>query len=352
MTDQQASLHAPAVLPLLRGVAAAVMVLGGQCAIADGIPLGSLPPEIAAAIKAAPFTQTLIPILGEEKFAQQIIKADEISFAEGAKLTFTNLDVPWVVIAARTIKFAKPESYSYIRRDQAVQKAASGSAGGQGPRGADRPGETGRRGNDADAGGDGGNGTDGATRSLPVIYLVAGKIVDPKGAVPPGLLNLVISARGVDGGDGGRGGSGGAGGTAGNGKEGATSAIDCKEGGGPGGTGGARGRGGKGGAAGRGGNGADMIFVVTKPAYEVLSFTRINNAGGGAGSPGLAGSPGEPGRGGAGGRGNGFCGAKSRGAEGGYQDPSTLGTGRTEQDGDKGAVTAVILPSVDQLFTK
>ena len=35
----------------------------------------------------------------------------------------------------------------------------------------------------------------GQTRQLPDIYLVAGEIIDPKGPIPPGVLNLVFLFR-------------------------------------------------------------------------------------------------------------------------------------------------------------
>lgn len=325
--------------------AAMVVVQAG----AQTIPIGNnLPPEIAAAIKSAPLTQSLIPISGTEKFSQQIIKADEISFAEGSRLVLTNLNAPWVVVAARRIKFAKPESYSTLLRDPSIQSAAAGAVGTTGARGADHPGETGRRGNDGYPGGPGGPGGNGQTMKLPIVYLVVGDIRDPKGSVPPGLLSLVVNLRGVDGGDGGIGGAGGGGGNAGNGKEGAAGPFDCREGGGPGGTGGAAGPGGSGGNAGAGGNGADLVLVVTQKAYDVLSYARINNVGGAAGQPGRAGNPGKPGNGGAGAGSNGFCKATSPGASGGY--PPASNSGAPAADGNKGSVTAAILPSVDPLF--
>ncbi|XUM23110.1 hypothetical protein ACRAVF_06765 [Bradyrhizobium oligotrophicum S58] len=189
----------------LRLMACSALLLPSVALAQQQIPTGSLPPDIAAAIKAAPLTQTLIPISGEEKFAQQIIKADEISFAAGAKLTLTGLNYPYIVVAAQRIKFANPDTYSIIQRDpQAV--AAVGSDGPAGPNGADNPGETNRTGNPGYPGGPGGPAVAGQTRQLPDVYLVAGELSDPKGPIPAGLLNLVLLFRGIDGGDGGTGG--------------------------------------------------------------------------------------------------------------------------------------------------
>jgi hypothetical protein len=316
----------------------------------QAIPTGTLPPEIANAIKSAPLTQTLIPVSGEERFSQQIIKADEITFSEGARMTLTNLDYPYVVVAAQRMKFSSPQAFSIIQRDPTRLTAGDGSPGAPGVRGADHPGETNRTGNPGYPGGPGGPGKAGAAKQIPDVYVVVGELLDPRGPIPPGILNLVLLFRGLDGGDGGTGGKGGSGGNAGNGKEGATSLFDCKEGGGPGGTGGTAGAGGKGGDAGNGGNGADLIFVTTRPGYDVLSFSRINNVGGRAGLPGRPGETGAPGAGGRGAGSNGFCKSTRDGSPGGFPSPIDLGSGNPGADGQKGSVTAVILPSVAPLF--
>lgn len=329
---------------------AVVVLMASVNANAQIAPDGKLPPEIEAAIKAAPLTQSLIPISGEEKFGQQIIKADEISFADSARLTLTNVNAPWIVVAARRIKFARPENYSVIQRDPTVRKAANGSAGAMGPNGADDLGETGRRGNDGKPGGPGGSGGPGQSKQLPTIYIVAGQLLDPKGPIPPGVLNVVLNFTGTDGGDGGAGGAGGNGGRAGNGKKGATSIVDCKEGGGPGGNGGAAGQGGIGGPAGRGGDGANIVFVVTQPVYDVFSYARINNVGGWQGTPGAGGPAGRPGRGGQGAPRNGFCNPTGDGSPGGYPSPATQGPGQSNVGGVKGSVTAAIVTSVDNMF--
>lgn len=323
---------------------------GGPSLAQPAIPTGSLPSEIADAIKNAPLTQTLIPITGDERFNQQIIKANEISFSPGSRLTLTNINAPWIVIAAKTIKFASPTTYSFISRDPTIDSAGRGADGSVGSKGADNPGETGRTGNPGGAGGPGRPGGAGGVLQLPTIYIVVGSFDDPKGPIPPGVLNLVIFDRGVNGGDGGTGGKGGDGGHAGNGKEGATHLFDCGEGGGPGGTGGTAGPGGRGGDAGPGGNGGNIVFVVTQQAYNDLSFFTINNVGGQSGTPGHGGPVGYPGQGGGGANSNGYCQATHSGPSGAYPSPSNLGDGSTAQDGAKGSVTAAIIPVVPQFF--
>jgi hypothetical protein len=97
------------------------------------IPPGNFPPEIAETIKSAPLTRTIIRISETETFNQQIIKADEISFAEGARLTLSNLNVSWLVIVAQRIKFANPGVYSIIQRDPSILAGAKGQNGAGGP---------------------------------------------------------------------------------------------------------------------------------------------------------------------------------------------------------------------------
>lgn len=311
---------------------------------------GEIPPEVVEALKRAPVTRTIIPIRGNEEFGEQVVKADEIVFSEGSALTLTNLQAPWIVVAAKRIKFNDPERWSYIRRSPAAEGGATGTQGATGNKGADEGGETGRTGNPGHPGGPGGPGGSGGTVQMPDIYIVAGEFLDPSGPLPAGLLNMVLFFPGLDGGTGGEGGRGGGGGRGGPGKEGATSLFDCKEGGGPGGRGGDGGSGGRGGDGGAGSAGGRLTYVTTKTGAEVLSYVRVNNVGGRGGIAGRGGAPGTPGGGGPGARANGFCRGTSSGPAGGYPTPVNLGGGANGGDGDKGSVTAIIVPSVDPLF--
>lgn len=309
-----------------------------------------LPPEIVQAIRKAPKIQTILPISTAEKFNQQVIKADEIVFQSGGRIILTNLNLPWVVIAAKSIKFNFPDTYSFIQRDPSVVTAAAGGPGGAGTDQPDTTTETGRTGDPGRDGGQGGLGGGGGRQSLPDIYIITNDFLDPAGPVPPGLLNLALLVNGVDGGPGGDGGKGGNGGRGGPGKEGASSAFDCKEGGGPGGRGGLAGRGGRGGDGGVGGNGANLIYVSTRAGVDKLSFVRVNNIYGRGGNPGRGGVPGSPGGGGPGASANGWCRPTSAGEGGDYPSPASHGPGARGADGAKGSVQAIIVNSVDDII--
>jgi hypothetical protein len=311
---------------------------------------GEIPPEVADALKRAPVTRTIIPIKGVEQFGEQVVKADEIVFSEGAVMTLTNLQAPWIVVAAKRIKFNDPDRWSHIRRDPSAEGGATGTQGATGSKGADEGGETNRTGNPGHPGGPGGPGSAGGAARMPDVYIVAGEFLEPSGPLPAGLLNMVLFFPGMDGGTGGEGGRGGNGGRGGPGKEGATSLFDCKEGGGNGGRGGDGGSGGRGGDGGAGSQGGRLTYVTTKAGAEILSYVRVNNVGGRGGIAGRGGAPGTPGGGGPGARSNGYCRATSSGPAGGYPNPVNLGGGENGRDGDKGTVTAIILPSVDPLF--
>src|SRR5450756_1544422 len=226
----------------------------------DSVAPPEIPKEIAAAIKAAPKIRSVIPITNSESFSQQVIKADEIVFDGNAHLVLNNFSYPWVAIATKSLKFRDASAYSFIERDMSVRAGSDGQPGAQGVKGADDFGETNRRGNDGHPGLPGGMGSNGKSIALPTVYVIAEKVLDDKGKeIAPGILNLAVLVRGIDGGAGGQGGRGGDGGHAGNGKEGATGPFDCHEGPGPGGNGGAAGPGGRGGAGAAGGVGATIV---------------------------------------------------------------------------------------------
>lgn len=310
-----------------------------------------VPKEVAAAIKAAANIKNVIPVTKTESFGQQIIKADEIVFDANSRLVFTNMQAPWVAIAAKKIRFRDPGSYSFIERDMEVVSGAAGNVGVVGAKGADDYGETGRRGNDGHPGGSGGPGGKGQTLQVPDLYVIAEVLIDEKNQeIPAGLLNLALLVRGIDGGIGGVGGRGGNGGNAGNGKEGATSVIDCKEGPGPGGDGGAAGKGGMGGPGGNGGNGGNVIFVSLQRGADTFTYSRVNNQGGLAGLGGRGGAPGSPGAGGKGAGRNGWCGPSGPGSPGPYPTPSNLGDGKPGADGAKGQMFVISVKDLGPYF--
>ncbi len=310
-----------------------------------------VPKEIADAIKSAPKIRSVIPITKSETFTQQVIKADEIVFDKDAHLVLANFSYPWVAIVTKTLKFRDASAYSFIEREMSIRAASDGNAGTVGQKGADNFGETNRRGNDGHPGQPGGRGSDGSAITLPTIYVIAEKLLDDKGKeIPPGILNLAVLVRGIDGGAGGQGGRGGDGGHAGNGKEGASGAFDCHEGPGPGGTGGTAGQGGRGGNGGAGGAGATLVFVSLKRGADAFSYSRVNNQGGLGGAGGRGGAPGTPGGGGSGAGRNGWCGPSGPGSPGDYPNPANLGGGTNGPDGAKGEMFVIAVKNLDPYF--
>lgn len=344
----------------------ALVLLGAQASLAQAPPARNnvlsssagddqlrlppeLPKEIIDAVRRSPKIKSILPIGSAEKFDQQIIKADEIVFQSGGRIVLTNLDLPWVVIAASRIKFNVPDTYSFIQRDLTVT-APKGSDGANGASKPDRTTETGRTGDPGWNGDAGQAGGVGGRRALPDIYLITNDFLDTKGPVPPGVLSLALLVPGIEGGPGGAGGAGGNGGRGGPGKEGAMGLLDCREGGGPGGRGGQAGQGGRGGDGGAGGAGGNLVYVSTAAGVEKLSFVRVNNVGGLGGAPGRGGVSGAPGGGGPGAGRNGLCDPTRPGDPGGIPDPASLGSGHWGPDGAKGGVLAVTVPSVDGLI--
>jgi hypothetical protein len=307
----------------------------------------ALPPEVSNAIQLAQKSKTIYPITGNESFAGQILKADEIVFSSGAKLTLEALDQPWIAIVAKRLKFTDVSQYSSIIRDLAL-KAPDGQPGANGARGADGEGETNRQGNPGQNGVPGAPGGAGGTRQLPHLYLVIGELVVPDGQQFPGFVRLEFNVPGFDGGNAGRGGNGGPGGNGAAGKEGATSFFDCKSGGGPGGRGGDGGPGGAGGNGGNGGNGANVTLVSNPKDIELLSFAKILNIPGVVGRGNVAGISGAPGAGGPGAPRNGYCGPKDPGPYG--TRPPPAGNGIDGVNGQKGTVTAFSIDSLAPLF--
>lgn len=343
-------------IQLIRAIAALALAAAATTAAQQGNGTGTadnlgkaVPPDVLEAIKKATAVTKVFPVNPGEKFAGQVLKADEIVFAPGATLTLTNLDVPFIVIAVKRWKFADATITTKIERDLTA-KSRVGSDGGLGGNGADGQGEVNRRGADGASGAPGQSGSDGETKSMPHIYLVAGDLTTPKGEPLPGFLRLTLVAPGIDGGNGGTGGKGGNGGRGARGKEGATSAFDCKEGPGQGGTGGPAGQGGLGGKGGNATDGADITVVGTKAVNELFSYARIFNDGGFGGRAGRPGAPGQVGRGGAQAPSNGWCKSGQPGDAGVYPEPLDQGTRGPGSDGAKGDTTLITVKDLSPIF--
>lgn len=301
----------------------------------------ALPPEVRQLLAGATSVQSLFPVNGSEPFAGSVLKADVISFATGSELVLQDTGAPFIVIAARDVKFPDAQS-SYRIRFAAVQ-AADGSDGPDGARGDNGQGEvnfTGRPGATGAASQPGGTGT---TRTLPHVYFVVDHFSvasDPK----PRSISLSMKLRGITGGDGGRGGAGGDGGDGAEGHKGSDGFMNCKHGGGDGGRGGDGGSGGPGGTGGVGGDGAALTFVSTPLGINQFGYVSILNQGGSGGGNGTAGRGGRPGDGGHGGHGNHFCGGGHGGPPG--SQPTAATDGLDGARGQKGTVELISVPVI------
>ena len=280
--------------------------------------------------------QSIYSIAETVKFDKQILRADEIVFAPNSVLELTNMDFEYIILVADKIKFTAPLKKATIKRSFEVF-AESGKDGSNGSNGTN--GTTGgKNGSDGTSGGVGEKGEKGKTKELPKIYIITNQVTSQASEQAPDYINLKLLFPGIDGGNGGGGGRGGQGGNGGDGRKSSSGLVDCKRGGGDGGNGGQAGKGGQGGDAGDGGSGADIIFIGSESALEVLSYSVIINTGGDSGIPGQGGAVGFPGFGGGPGAGSVHCHGGDTGSKGGIPDPSNEGIGNVGLEGQKGTV--------------
>lgn len=310
----------------------------------DEVPLSrptvdaALPDDVRQLLAGITTVESLFPVNGSEPFAGAVLKADVISFSPNSELVLQNSTAPYIVIAARDVKFRDGTSNYRIRF--ADTPATDGADGLDGTSGANGQGEENFTGRPGAAGTTGGVGAIGASRSLPHVYLIVDHFSIGNDAKPR-AINLSLKLRGVSGGDGGRGGAGGNGGDGGEGHEGSDGFGFCKHGGGNGGTGGDGGFGAPGGNGAAGGAGGSVTFVSTSRGVGQFSYASILNQGGAGGSSGPAGRSGRAGYGGPGGHGSKFCHGGHGGAAGTVPTAATSGI-----DGDRGAKGTVELISV------
>jgi hypothetical protein len=200
----------------------------------------ALPAEVRLLLAGTAQGQSLFPVNGSEPFAGTVLKADVISFSANSELVLGATSAPFIVIAARDVKFPDTESSYRIRFETTA--AANGTDGADGATG--EPGKT------------------GGSFVLPHVYLIADHFSVGNDAKPR-MINLALKFRGVAGGDGGRGGSGGDGADGARGRNASSGPFGCKHSGGNGSPGGDGGAGGTGGDGGRGGDGGSVTFVST-----------------------------------------------------------------------------------------
>ena len=276
----------------------------------------ALPAEVRLLLASSSPGQSLFPVNGSEPFARTILKADVISFSANSELVLGATSAPFIIIAARDVKFPDTDACYRIRFE--TPTAANGDDGAT-----------------SEAGGTG------ASLALPHVYLVVDHFSIGNDAQPR-MINLALKFRGVSGGDGGRGGAGIDGADGSRGRK-ASSGIGCNHGGGDGSPGGDGGAGGKGGDGGRGGDGSSVTFVSTPRGVGQFGYASIQNQGGNGGANGYAGKSGMPGQGGPGGHGEGFCHGGNSGRAG--NSPVAAVAGADGVRGTKGTVELISLPT-------
>lgn len=306
----------------------------------------ALPQEVFELLNSTERISEIFPVNNGERFAQQILKADEIIFQPMATLTFTNTDVPFLVAYAKRWKIKDNSFPLVIELDRSV-RGFDGADGTKGASGANGVGETDRHGHNGNAGGAGTDGGNGEAKTNPTVYLIMDELVCINEDQDVNDSKLVLDFDGIAGGDGGDGGEGGNGGNGASGKRGAMGFLECKEGAGRGGNGGSSGSGGAGGNGGNGSNGSDIYIITTESVAEsFVNIAKFDIKGGFGGRGGRAGRAGKPGRAGRGGSSNGLCGRGSDGNDGGYPNPESLADGSDGVDGEKGKVYKVIVNDV------
>lgn len=277
----------------------------------------ALPAEVRLLLASAPPAQSLFPINGSEPFAGVLLKADVISFSANSELVLGATSAPFIVIAARDVKFPDTTSDYRIRFEPPI--AANGADGVNG-----------------EAGGIG------ASLALPHVYFVIDHFSVGNDATPR-LINLALKFRGVAGGDGGRGGDGADGRNGDRGRHASDGFGSCKSGGGDGSPGGDGQIGGRGGDGGRGSDGGAVTFVSTSRGIGQFGYASIQNQGGSGGGNGLPGRSGKGGNGGPGGHGSHFCHGGKGGPAG--STPAAAPSGIDGARGAKGIVELISVPT-------
>ncbi|RZL78670.1 MAG: hypothetical protein EOP66_07750, partial [Sphingomonas sp.] len=165
----------------------------------------ALPAEIRLLLASTAPGQSLFPVNGSEPFSGTVLKADVISFSANSELVLGATSAPFIIIAARDVKF--PDTTSSYRIRFETPTAANGADGTSG-----------------NAGGAG------ASVALPHVYFVVDHFSVGDDATPR-LINLALKFRGVAGGDGGRGGIGADGSDGERGHPASDATFSCRRGG-------------------------------------------------------------------------------------------------------------------------
>lgn len=322
--------------------------------LAEAVTPKDIPADVAAAIKAMPARQNL-DFVNLVQISDQVVKAETIRFADKATVLLQGLAHPWIALVTRELVIASPDARALITRpagpaaELEFARTLRGADGADKPRapngagyGPHRHGEPGANGQDGDAG------EPGRTQSLPVLYIIAGRVRWGTTPQTPPRPAIVVMYDGIDGGHGGQGGDGGRGGDGHAGADGDSNVWNCRHGPANGGDGGFGGRGGRGGDAGRGGDGGSAILV--SPTSVISDFILVRQEPGDPGIAGAAGVSGTGGSGGQGGRPRGHChGNGSNGANRSAERPTAFGPGADNIKGKRG-LKEYIARTVDDLF--
>jgi hypothetical protein len=289
--------------------------------------------EIIQQIKATP-KKDLVSIINRFEISERIIRTENLVFHNNSELVFTNYDLPYVVIAAKNLKFNAPLIKSTVKMGEynlAVLKGEKGATGADG--------------GESQAGLDGGTGTKGNRKDIPDIYLFVENIATDHGELS--TFDWQIQFNGLKGGQGGDGGNGGNGGAGRKGRNSSSGPGFCNSGAGGGGNGGNSGRGGQGGEGGDGSEGAIVYLVGTKTTTDRLTYAKFFLEGGAGGEGGTPGLSGQAGSGGAGGNGSRHCSGGSSGSNG--QVLGNLGQGTKGKAGERGEIK-IITRSISDIF--
>jgi hypothetical protein len=173
-------------------------------AILDSVA-AAVPKDVKGALDSAA-SRSILSVSGVVKTTGQIIKADRLVFGNGSELVVEAGDLPWVVIAARELKFQSSGAKATIR----VAPAKAPTAGRKGRRGAHGASENkfGRDGHPGSRGETGGSGS--FAPFPPRLYVIVDRVLTPDATTSS--VRLVIKGEGAIGGMGGPGGDGGNGG--------------------------------------------------------------------------------------------------------------------------------------------
>lgn len=307
--------------------------------LAVAVPAEADPAQASARVKAAIANRPaneILSISGTQRIDDQVIYVDTLRFDDGATMQLLAGDRDAIFIVAKEVRLSGPRFKANIEfYDRAPVNGANGSAP---PAAQAKLPRSGSNGADGVAGRAGDPGKPGATRKLPTIYIVVGKVRQSTGGEAD-FSDWRIFADGIDGGSGGRGGRGQDGQSGQDGRHGETRYGICSKGPRSGGNGGAGGDFGPGGRGGNGGDGATVIFIVPGSTVDAIKDVRVRNRGGLPGQGGLNGQPGNGGSGGARGSRPGNCSGASPGADGPLgETPPTLRAPGGTAEGARGRV--------------